>query len=325
MPEIRVAVERWPIAGGFTISRGTRTEAVVVVVTITDDDGTRGWGESVPYARYGETVEGVADTIRALDLRDLDRAGLRARLPAGAARNAVDAALWDLEAKRTRRRVWDLAGASPPPEHMVTAETLSIAAPEVMAEKARALADRPLLKVKVGADDPIRRIAAVRAGAPEADLIVDANEAWSVDQLRALLPDLAALRVRLLEQPVPADQDAGLAGLDSPVPLCADESAHVAADVARLAALYDAVNIKLDKTGGLTEALEMADAARARGLGIMVGCMVGTSLAMAPATVVAAGADVVDLDGPVLLARDRDPCIAYDRGIMRPPPVALWG
>ncbi|SDD67476.1 N-acetyl-D-Glu racemase DgcA [Rhodospira trueperi] len=325
MPEIRVAVERWPIAGGFTISRGTRTEAVVVVVTITDDDGTRGWGESVPYARYGETVEGVADTIRALDLRDLDRTGLRARLPAGAARNAVDAALWDLEAKRTRRRVWDLAGASPPPEHMVTAETLSIAAPEAMAEKARALADRPLLKVKVGADDPIRRIAAVRAGAPEADLIVDANEAWSVDQLRALLPDLAALRVRLLEQPVPADQDAGLAGLDSPVPLCADESAHVAADVARLAALYDAVNIKLDKTGGLTEALEMADAARARGLGIMVGCMVGTSLAMAPATVVAAGADVVDLDGPVLLARDRDPGIAYDRGMMGSPPVALWG
>jgi L-alanine-DL-glutamate epimerase-like enolase superfamily enzyme len=325
MPEIRVAVERWPIAGGFTIARGTRTEAVVVVVTITDDDGTRGWGESVPYARYGETVEGVADTIRALDPRDLDRSGLRARLPAGAARNAVDAALWDLEAKRTRRRVWDLAGASPPPACMVTAETLSIAAPEAMAEKARALADRPLLKVKVGADDPIRRIAAVRAGAPEADLIVDANEAWSVDQLRAALPDLAALRVRLLEQPVPADQDAGLAGLDSPVPLCADESAHVAADVARLAALYDAVNIKLDKTGGLTEALEMVDAARARGLGIMVGCMVGTSLAMAPATVVAAGADVVDLDGPVLLARDRDPGITYDRGIMGPPPVALWG
>ncbi|WP_299443757.1 N-acetyl-D-Glu racemase DgcA [uncultured Rhodospira sp.] len=323
MAEVRVDVERWPIAGGFTISRGTRTEAVVVVATITDA-GLSGRGEGVPYARYGETPESVVQAIRDWT-PGLDRQALRAQMPAGAARNALDAALWDLEAKRSGRRAWEIAGVPAPPARMVTAETISIAAPDVMAEKARALADRPLLKIKVGDDDPLSRIAAVRSGAPEADLIVDANEAWSLDQLRAILPDLESLRVRLLEQPLPAELDGALAGLETPVTLCADESAHVTPDVARLAELYGAVNVKLDKAGGLTEALDMAAAARARGLGLMVGCMVGTSLAMAPAAVVAATADVVDLDGPVLLSRDREPGIAYDHGHMGPPPVGLWG
>ncbi|MQX35551.1 N-acetyl-D-Glu racemase DgcA [Roseospira navarrensis] len=327
MADLRVEIERWPIAGGFTISRGTRTEAVVVVATLVEGS-IWGRGECVPYARYGETPEAVAEAIEALrgDLAlGLDRAGLRARLPGGAARNAVDAALWDLECKRTGQRAWDLAGVAAPPTRMVTAETLSIAEPAAMRDKAAALSDRPLLKVKVGADGALERIAAVREGAPASELIVDANEAWSVDQLRALLPDLARLRVGLLEQPLPADEDGGLAGLTSPVPLCADESAHTSGDIDRLATLYDAVNIKLDKTGGLTEALDMAAAARVRGLGLMVGCMVGTSLAMAPATVVAATADFVDLDGPVLLGKDRVPAIAYDRGWMSPVPAGLWG
>jgi len=327
MPDLRVDIERWPIAGGFTISRGTRTEAVVVVVTLTDGAAS-GRGECVPYARYGETVEAVADEIRALApilAEGLDRQSLRARMPAGAARNAVDAALWDLEAKRTGRRAWDLAGVAAPPDRMITAETLSIAEPAVMREKAAVLADRPLLKVKVGADGALERIAAVRDGAPTSDLIVDANEAWSLDQLKAALPELARLRVGLLEQPLPADQDAALAGLDALVPICADESVHVSADIERLAALYDAVNVKLDKSGGLTEALDMAAAARAHGLKLMVGCMLGTSLAMAPATVVAAMADFVDLDGPILLGRDREPGLSFDRGWMSPPPVALWG
>jgi len=327
MPDLRVDIERWPIAGGFTISRGTRTEAVVVVVTLTDG-AVSGRGECVPYARYGETVEAVAEEIRALApilAEGLDRQSLRARMPAGAARNAVDAALWDLEAKRTGRRAWDLAGVAAPPDRMVTAETLSIAEPAVMREKAAVLADRPLLKVKVGAEGALERIAAVRDGAPTSDLIVDANEAWSLDQLKAALPELARLRVGLLEQPLPADQDAALAGLDSPVPLCADESVHVSADIERLATLYDAVNVKLDKSGGLTEALDMAAAARTHGLKLMVGCMLGTSLAMAPATVVAATADFVDLDGPILLGHDREPGLFFDRGWMSPPPVALWG
>ncbi len=326
---LTVAAERWPITGGFTIARGTRTEATVVVATITDGPVT-GRGEAVPYARYGETVEGVAGSMRSLadDIAagHLDRAALRARLPPGAARNALDAALWDLEAKRAGRRAWELAGLSAPPDDMVTAETLSIATPEAMATKARSLADRPLLKIKVGADRPLDRIAAVRHGAPESALIVDANEAWSPDQLQALLPALARLRVTLVEQPLPAGADGALAALGPPpVPLCADESAHTATDLDRLATLYQAVNIKLDKTGGLTEALDMLAGARTRGLSVMVGCMVGTSLAMAPATVIAGVADVVDLDGPVLLDRDRSPCIPYDTGRMGPPPAALWG
>ncbi|MBB4265348.1 N-acetyl-D-Glu racemase DgcA [Roseospira visakhapatnamensis] len=328
-PTLSVAVERWPIAGGFTISRGTRTEAVVVVASVTHGPLT-GRGESVPYARYGETVDGVADAIRGLagDIAaGLDREGLRARMPAGAARNALDGALWDLEAKRAGRRAWELAGQPAPPARLVTAETLSIAAPSVMAEKARALADRPMLKIKVGAEGALDRIAAVRAGAPDAALIVDANEAWSLDQLRALLPDLADLRVTLVEQPLPAGDDGGLATLPGPppVPLCADESAHTAADLDRLATLYQAVNIKLDKAGGLTEALDMLAGARARNLLVMVGCMVSTSLAMAPATVIAGTADVVDLDGPLLLGHDRSPCLTYERGHMSPPPADLWG
>jgi L-alanine-DL-glutamate epimerase-like enolase superfamily enzyme len=329
MVDLSVAVERWPIAGGFRISRETRTEAVVVVVTLTDGAFV-GRGECVPYARYGETVDAVTEALGgcADDLAaGLDRQGLRTRLPAGAARNALDAALWDLAAKRSGRRVWDLAGVPAPPAGMVTAETLSIDTPEAMRTKAASLADRPLLKIKVGADDALDRVAAVRAGAPESRLIVDANEAWSLDQLRAALPDLARLCVDLVEQPLPAGQDDALTELEGPppVPLCADESAHTARDMDRLADLYQAVNIKLDKTGGLTEALVMADAAEAAGLTIMVGCMVGTSLAMAPACVIAPRAAFVDLDGPVLLARDRAPGLTYRAGRMDPPDAALWG
>jgi len=328
-PSLSVAIERWPIAGSFTISRGSRTEAVVVVATVTAGPLV-GRGEAVPYARYGETVEGVAAILEGLapDLAagTLTRNALQSRLPAGAARNALDTALWDLEAKRAGRRVWDLAGLPPPPAGMVTAETISIAAPEAMTAKAQALSDRPLLKIKVGSDGALERIAAVRSGAPTSELIVDANEAWSLDQTRALLPELARLRVTLVEQPLPAADDAALADLgDTPIPLCADESAHTSADLDRLSTLYQAVNIKLDKTGGLTEALDMLAGARARDLSVMVGCMVGTSLAMAPAAVIAGSADVVDLDGPVLLARDRTPGIAYVRGRMAPPPADLWG
>jgi L-alanine-DL-glutamate epimerase-like enolase superfamily enzyme len=323
---LEVSVERWPIAGGFTISRGSKTEAVVVVASIREA-GILGRGECVPYARYGETVDGVREAIAAMAdaVGDgLSRADLATRMPAGAARNAIDCALWDLEAKRAGEPAWRLAGLAPP-RPLVTAYTLSLGTPEAMHEAARQAAHRPLLKVKLGGTGDAERIAAVRAGAPHARLIVDANEGWSTADIEPLLAACAAAGVELVEQPLPADADGVLADIARPVAVCADESAHDRASLAGLSARYDAVNIKLDKTGGLTEALAMADAVAASGLKLMVGCMLATSLAMAPAMLVAQRADWVDLDGPLLLARDRDPGLHYTGSEVHPPESMLWG
>ena len=323
---LSLSVERFPIAGTFTISRGSRTEIAVVVATITDANGI-GRGECVPYPRYGESIESVsalidaqADAIGA----GIGRDELMGRMKAGAARNALDSALFDLEAKLQGRRAWEIAGlAAPAPA--VTAYTLSLGTPESMEEAARAASHRPLLKVKLGGAGDPERIAAVRAGAPDARLIVDANEAWRPETLEANLAACLKAGVALIEQPLPADADALLAEIPHPVPVCADESLHDRAGLDALAGRYDAINIKLDKTGGLTEAILLAREAKARGLSVMVGCMLGTSLGMAPATLLAAQADFVDLDGPLLLARDRDPPLHYDGSIVHPPAPELWG
>ena len=331
MPELSVRQESWPLAGSFTISRGTRTtaEPVVVELAATGDDGrvVLGRGECVPYARYGETVAGVIAAIEGLRVRieaGLDRIGLQDLLPPGAARNALDCAYWDLEAKRAGQPVWQLCGL-PPLEAVTTAYTLSLDAPEAMGRAAAENAARPLLKLKLAGPDDLARVEAVRANAPETRLIVDANEGWSLDDYEALAPKLAALGVVLIEQPLPAGQDAPLAGTQRPVPVCADESCHATDSLAEIAGRYDAVNIKLDKTGGLTEALKLKQAAQAQGFQVMVGCMVATSLAMAPAVLVAQGASFVDLDGPLLLAGDRPGGLTYDGSTLHPPEPALWG
>ncbi len=277
----------------------------------------------MPYARYGETLDSVTAQIAALPAA-FDRAALQTLLPPGAARNAVDCALWDLEAKQSGRRVWQLAGlAEPGPE--VTAYTLSLDTPEAMRAQAAENATRPLLKVKLGQAGDLARIEAVRAGAPHARIVVDANEGWTAETYAALAPALLALGVAMVEQPLPAADDAALADMPRPLPVCADESCHDRASLPALAGRYDMVNIKLDKTGGLTEALALRDAAHAAGLSVMVGCMVGSSLAMAPAVLVAQGAEVVDLDGPLLLARDRDDALRYDHRGVHPPAPELWG
>ena len=331
MPELSVRQESWPLAGNFTISRGTRTtaEPVVVELSATGDDGrvVLGRGECVPYARYGETVAGVIAAIEGLRARigaGLDRIGLQDLLPPGAARNALDCAYWDLEAKRAGQPVWQLCGL-PPLEAVTTAYTLSLDAPEAMGRAAAENAARPLLKLKLAGPDDLARVEAVRANAPETRLIVDANEGWSLDDYEALAPKLAALGVVLIEQPLPAGQDAPLAGTQRPVPVCADESCHATDSLAEIAGRYDAVNIKLDKTGGLTEALKLKQAAQAQGFQVMVGCMLATSLAMAPAVLVAQGASFVDLDGPLLLAGDRPGGLTYDGSTLHPPEPALWG
>ena len=323
---LSVGAETWPIAGRFTISRGSRTEARVVVAEIAEGDAV-GRGECVPYPRYGESVEGAIEQIeglRGVIADGLDRAALQSALPPGAARNALDCALWDLEAKRSGRPVWRIAGLAEPGP-LVTAYTLSLDSPDAMAETAAANAHRPLLKLKLDGERVVERVAAVRQAAPDARLIVDANEAWTAELLATVAPALAALGVEMIEQPLHADADAALDGMARPVPLCADESCHDSATVAGLAGRYDLVNIKLEKTGGLTEALKLADAAEAAGFGLMVGCMIATSLAMAPATLVAQRARFVDLDGPLILARDREPGIAYEGSTMAPPPAVLWG
>jgi L-alanine-DL-glutamate epimerase-like enolase superfamily enzyme len=324
---LTVRTERWPIAGTFAIARGAKTEAAVAVAVITHG-GLVGRGECVPYARYGETMEGVCTAIRQAAPRiasGMTRQELAAWMPAGAARNAVDCALWDLEAKRAGRRAWDLAGCAAPAP-VVTAYTLSLGAPEDMGRAAAAAAARPLLKVKLGAAaDDAARIRAVRAAAPDATLIVDANEGWSPDNLAENLDACAAAGVAMVEQPLPAGDDALLAEMARPLPVCADESAHGADSLPDLVGRYDGVNIKLDKTGGLTAALDVAAEARRLGLFVMVGCMVATSLAMAPATVLTPLARYVDLDGPLLLARDRPDALAYDGSVLHPPSAALWG
>lgn len=323
---LSIADERFPVAGSFTISRGSRTEIRVVTVMLSDGVHA-GRGECVPYTRYGETVEGVIETIASM--RDalaagLDRAALQQRLPAGAARNALDCAFWDLEAKRAGLPVWQLAGLAEP-SAVETAFTLSLGTPDSMRAAAAANATRPLLKVKLGNEGDLERIEAVRAGAPGARIIVDANEGWTVAQYQALAPDLVRLGVALVEQPLPAGADEALASIARPLPVCADESCHDLASLAKLKGKYDAVNIKLDKTGGLTEALALTRAARDEGYAIMVGCMLGTSLAMAPAFLPAQGAEYVDLDGPLLLAGDRDQPIRYDGSTMFAASPALWG
>jgi L-Ala-D/L-Glu epimerase len=323
---LSVRIERWPIAGAFTISRGAKTEAVVVVAELADGRH-RGRGECVPYARYGETVEGVAAAIEAMGERiadGLDRAQLQAAMPAGAARNALDCAFWDLAAKRAGRPVHALLGL-PPPAALTTAYTISLGVPEAMAQAAAKVADRPLLKVKLGSADDPARIAAVRRAAPRAELIVDANEGWTPDGLATNLAACAQAGVTLVEQPLPAGHDDALAQLAHPLPICADESVHASASLEALVGKYDAVNIKLDKTGGLTEALAMAQQAERLGFSIMVGCMVATSLAMAPALLVAQRARLVDLDGALLLARDRPDGLVYDGSRVHPPVPALWG
>ena len=319
---LTVTEERFPLAEVFTISRGSKTEAAVLTVTV-EDGGVTGRGECVPYARYGETLESVTAEIEGLPAQ-FTRAQLQGLLPAGAARNAVDCALWDLEAKQAGKRVWDLAGL-PAPGPEITAYTLSLGSPEEMRAKAAEHAHRPLLKIKLGTPDDMARLEAVRAGAPDARIIVDANEGWSAEVYADLAPHLVRLGVALVEQPLPAGADDALLGLERPVPVCADESCHDRATLAALKGKYDVINIKLDKTGGLTEALALKQAALAGGFDVMVGCMVGSSLAMAPAVLVAQGARVTDLDGPLLLARDRAEPLQFDEAGVHPPSAALWG
>ncbi|MFN3208196.1 MAG: N-acetyl-D-Glu racemase DgcA [Roseovarius sp.] len=320
--QISVTRDVFRLAQVFTISRGSRTEAQVLTVRITQD-GVTGWGECVPYARYDETLESVTAQIESLP-GAVSREKLYDLLPAGAARNAVDCALWDLQAKQAGTRVWDLAGL-PAPGPQITAYTLSLDEPEKMREQAAKNAYRPLLKIKLGTPDDMPRLEAVRAGAPEAKIIVDANEGWSAEVYADLAPHLQRLGVALVEQPLPAAEDDALLGVERPVPVCADESCHDRASLPGLKGKYDMVNIKLDKTGGLTEALALRAAALAEGYDVMVGCMIGSSLAMAPAVLVAQGATVTDLDGPLLLAEDRDEPLIFDAAGVHPPVAKLWG
>jgi L-alanine-DL-glutamate epimerase-like enolase superfamily enzyme len=327
MRKLTVTIDRFPIAGKFTISRGSRTEAVVVTATIAEN-GAVGRGECVPYPRYGETVEGVAETIEALRPQieaGLTREALQNIMPAGAARNAVDCALWDLDAKRSGIRAHVTAGVNRWPP-VTTAYTISLDTPEAMAEATAKAADRPILKVKFGGPGgDLARVAAVRKAAPDATLIADANEGWTEDNIAEHLAACAEAGYALVEQPLPAKNDEFLRTIARPIPILADESVHDRAGLDRLVGLYDVINIKLDKTGGLTEALELADAAEARGFSLMIGCMVGSSLAMAPAMVLAPRARFVDLDGPLLLAKDREPGLIYEGSIVYPPQPALWG
>ncbi|MEP1768010.1 MAG: N-acetyl-D-Glu racemase DgcA [Sulfitobacter sp.] len=320
--QIEVKRDVFPLAQVFTISRGSRTHAHVLSVKITEG-GVSGVGECVPYARYGETLESVTAQVEGLS-GPLTRSGLYDLLPAGAARNAVDCALWDLEAKQSGTPAWQLAGLDPlHPE--ITAYTLSLDTPEKMRAQAAEHAFRPLLKIKLGTPDDMPRLEAVRAGAPDSTIIVDANEGWSASVYADLAPHLVRLGVALVEQPLPAGEDDALLGMQRPVPVCADESCHDRASLPALKGKYDVVNIKLDKTGGLTEALALRDAAIAEGYDVMVGCMVGSSLAMAPAMLVAQGARIVDLDGPLLLAEDRDAALKFDAEGVHPPSRELWG
>jgi L-Ala-D/L-Glu epimerase / N-acetyl-D-glutamate racemase len=318
-------IERWPIAGSFTISRGAKTEAVTVVAEVRHGHIV-GRGECVPYPRYGETPEATLSAIEAMQEAvsgGLDRSALQA-MPPGAARNALDCAMLDFEAKQSGRRIWDLLGR-PAPRPCVTAYTISLGSPRSMADAAAKAADRPLLKIKLGGDGDAERIAAVRKAAPQSQLIVDANEAWTEANLAPNLAACADAGVTLVEQPLRAGQDDMLARIERPIAVCADESVHDRGSLEGLRDRYDAVNIKLDKTGGLTEALAMTDAARALGFDIMVGCMVATSLSMAPAMLLTSQARFVDLDGPLLLAQDRDDGLFYEASLVYPPDPALWG
>lgn len=323
--QLSARIERWPIKGAFSISRGAKTEAAVVVAELSGG-GYTGRGECVPYARYGETVEGTLADVLGLAgavCKGLSRADLQSVLPPGAARNAVDCAFWDYEAKRAGRRVWELAGI-PAPSRALTAYTISLGEPEAMAKAARA-SGYPLLKLKLGAPGDPERLRAIRAAVPDTVLIADANEGWNAYNLEENLTACAAANVRLVEQPLPAAADRILVSAVRPVPVCADESVHDRESLAALKGKYDAVNIKLDKAGGLTEALALAEEARSMGFGIMVGSMVSTSLGVAPATLLVGRAGFVDLDGPLLLAKDREDGLRYDGALLFPPDAKLWG
>ncbi|PWC18979.1 N-acetyl-D-Glu racemase DgcA [Brenneria corticis] len=326
MIELELFHESWPLQGTFTISRGSKSQADVVVVALRSGEVT-GYGECVPYARYGESIESVMAQIAALndDIRHgLDREQLQTRLSAGAARNALDCAFWDLECKQHHQRIWQRLNL-PAPGVLETAYTLSLDTPEKMRQAARQNANRPLLKLKLADKDDLARVAAVRNGAPSARLIVDANEGWDAELYLKLVPELAALGVTMIEQPLPAGKDGVLAELPHPIPICADESCHDSHSLEAIAGCYEMINIKLDKSGGLTEALRLRAGALERGLQIMVGCMVSTSLSMAPAFIVAQGAQVVDLDGPLLLQRDRANGLDYDGSKIHPSEATLWG
>jgi len=326
MTELAVSVESWPIRGRFTISRGAKTEARVVVAEL-KSGAFKGYGECVPYARYGESCELVVEQIESLrqDFQHgMDRTELQQKLPPGAARNAVDCALWDLQAKASHTRVWELLGLSSMAP-LTTAYTLSLDSPEKMHAAAVESAERALLKIKLSGEGDLDRVRAVRMGAPGARLIVDANEGWDLSTYGEIVPELVRLGVEMIEQPFPAARDEALQSLERPIPVCADESCHGCESLKDIVDRYDMINIKLDKTGGLTEALRLRDAAEAQGLTIMVGCMLATSLAMAPATLLAQGAVIVDLDGPLLLERDRRPGLRFEQSRVFPPNSELWG
>ena len=318
--KISVTRDVFKLAQVFTISRGSRTEAQVLTVTV-QGLGARGQGECVPYARYGESLESVTDQIMGFDGAWPD---LPDALPAGAARNALDCAFWDHAAKRAGKRVWDLLGL-PEPRPEITAYTLSLDTPDAMERQAAQNAHRPLLKIKLGTPDDMPRLEAVRRGAPDVPIIIDANEGWTAEVYADLAPHLIGLGVQMVEQPLPDGQDDMLAEIARPLPVCADESCHDRASLPHLKGKYDMVNIKLDKTGGLTEALALKRQALAEGYGVMVGCMVGSSLAMAPATILAQGVAYTDLDGPLLLAEDRDQPLKFDQAGVHPPEPQLWG
>jgi len=320
--KIDISRESFPLKSAFQISRGSKTVADVVTVKLTRN-GLQGWGECVPYARYGETTKSVMEQLRCVSPQ-ITRAKLIETLPAGAARNALDCALWDLNAKEANTRVWQLANL-PKPQPVQTAFTLSLDTIDNMTLAAAENAHRPVLKLKLGTHNDLERLMAVRNAAPNAKLVIDANEGWTPDDYHTLLDHLVALGIALIEQPFPAGQDACLTELGRPIPICADESVRTSADLSALIAKYDCVNIKLDKSGGLTAAIELKTKAQAMGFDIMIGCMVGTSLAMAPALLLATDATLVDLDGPLLLAKDRNTPISYGVHGMHPAPTTLWG
>ncbi len=324
--KLNVSIENWPIAGAFTISRGAKREARVVIATLADGR-YRGRGECVPYTRYGETVESVKEAV--LSMSDalehgMTRNQLLNTMPPGAARNAIDCALWDYESKAQDTSAAALAGLNKL-SAKTTAYTISLADPDVMAVNAANAANYPVLKLKLGGDGDAERLHAVREAVPTACLIADANEAWKPQMFETLMTAALGAKIELIEQPLPVKDDALLAEISRDIPICADESAHHRADLPQIARRYDVVNIKLDKAGGLTEALALAEEARALGLKIMVGCMVATSLSMAPAMILAQHADWVDLDGPLLLSKDREPGLRYQGAMITPPERELWG
>lgn len=326
MITLTAQAQTWPLAKAFGISRGRKTDAHVVVVEINDGQHS-GFGECVPYARYGETIDSVLQTISTVrsDIENgANQQNLLDLLPPGAARNAIDCALWDLEAKQKAQPVWRLLNL-PEPKPVTTAYTLGLDTPDAMKKAAQENAHRPLLKIKLGSEGDSARLEAIRQGAPASRLIVDANEGWQAADAISLAADLQRYGVDLIEQPLPASADDALSTINSPIPFCADESCHTSKDLPRLIPLYQAVNIKLDKTGGLTEAVQLAKAAKAAGLSIMVGCMVGTSLGMAPALLLASFADYIDLDGPLLLAKDRTPGLTYKGSTLMPCTSDIWG